>query len=197
MKNQKIYLVRSTRVPLKDGLTIIEFFGRTPGPLEFTLLPQPLKVPLSEYQEIDWEPTFMAMRKLRTQKKLNENDILCLLTKEPNECSYFVVSETSFSKAMLPPLPNATPRNFFIHIDDETYRTNASRTTIAIHWILKKILDIHLEDHFENSFHLIHEEPRGCIFDFCRNKDDIPQCGFPLVVRLQVHLLRHRCHLRP
>ena len=168
-----IYIVRTTRVLESDGKTILEFFDNTPGPLRFHLLHKPIDIALNEYDEIEWESTFLALRELRAKRRLDSTAILCLLTSMPNENNYFVVSETSFESAGLEPLSNPSPRTFFVHVDSFLYATNAARTTVSIHWIIKKVLDIFLEEHFQQSFLLKHEKARGCLFDFCMNKEDL------------------------
>ena len=137
------------------------WFERHPGPVVVRVEKRPVELPLDEDGVMSWDSTFRVLSELRRDHELGSDDFIILLVHSPNERNWFAAQDPE------------NMRSGFGHVDDFSWATSAPASVISAHYILKGIFNALVTDAGLDWTDLWHEEPRGCLFDFCARKTDL------------------------
>lgn len=141
---------------------VVRWFERYPGPVTVQAARRPpTTLALNDEGEVPWETAFTALRELRAEQSVSPDAFVVLLTKSPNERNWYAVQNP------------ANQRDGFVHAGDFRWATSAPSSAISAHFILKGIFNALLGDAEVDWTTLRHDEPRGCLFDFCASKDQL------------------------
>ena len=109
-----------------------------------------------------WKDLFKICNDYRNRNKLGESDFVILLTGYSNELNWFGAAEERAN-------------NFFIqttqwsrYLDSNVESTLPLAYEVAV-WVLRKLMF----DSWSEGQAFLHNEPIGCMNDFCRNKKEI------------------------
>lgn len=135
---------------------------RHPGPVSVQVCrrPVPLKVAGPE-DTLLWSDTFAAMQLLRETESIPAEEFIFLLTKTNNEDNWYATEDPG------------NMRNGFGHVGDFSWITSAPSHAVTAHHVLKAIFNTLVTEAGVLWFDLMHEELRGCFFDFCQFKADL------------------------
>lgn len=64
-------------------------------------------------------------------------------------------------------------RTGFIHVDDFSWATSAPSSVVNAHFVLKGVLNALIAGFDPAGAQIWHDQPRGCLFDFCEEKTDL------------------------
>ena len=117
--------------------------------------------PPSEIRIASWESLFSICRKFRKKKKLPPGDRIVLLTEINNENNWFSAADPGGEN------------NFFIHTEQWGYYTHAEARFPAAYLVATGILKKLAFENYDELNRHIHQQPRGCISDFCKDKREI------------------------
>ncbi len=151
----------------EDGLERIHaeqtvaWFDRFAGPVKIETVDESISVTPDERGKLSWSELFTELGRIRRQGKVSPTTFIVLLTRTPNEKNWFAVQDDS------------EMRNGFIHVDDYRWMTNAPSEVISVHYVLKGIYNTLLAEKGVPWMHMIHDQPRGCLFDFCPDKREL------------------------
>ena len=110
---------------------------------------------------VPWGELFEYCFDFRRWNNIPPDDMVILLTEQVNEMNWFSA------------LDRANPNNGFIHTGDWEHYLHAPAMFPVAYEVIALLLQrpIYTDDAL---FHrLVHQEPRGCIDDFCQEKKDI------------------------
>ncbi len=138
-----------------------DWFDQHPGPICIEKSRGGVALPLNGRGEFSWDDAFEIIRDLRSTIDATATDFVLLLTKSPNENSWFCVND-----------PGA-PRNSFAHIDDFTWILPSPPHVFAAQWVLESIYDGLMTERGLRLEEVSHKTPRGCFADFCGSKEDL------------------------
>jgi len=114
-----------------------------------------------EIKVAGWDSLFKICRKFRRKKGIPSEDRVILLTGLNNEHNWFSAADPKGEN------------NFFIHTEQWNYYIHSEArfpvAYLAATGILKKLAFVN----YDELNRRIHENPRGCISDFCRDKREI------------------------
>jgi hypothetical protein len=109
-----------------------------------------------------WKQLFDVCSSYRKNNNISEDTHVFLLTEHPNDKNWF----GSIDQTM---------KNYFIHTNDwDIYFENGidKRFPIAYEVVIWLMRSLMFKDQMELLAH-IHDQPRGCVMDFCKNKKEI------------------------
>ncbi len=112
-------------------------------------------------EEVTWPTIFTKCRDYRKKKKLKADEMVVLLTNMRNDKNWFSAGD-----------PNGD-NNFFIQTDSWEYYTHAKPGFPVAYLIATAILKKQMFADYNELAKHVHNQPRGCISDFCENKRDI------------------------
>lgn len=171
-----VRLVTDLTLPHAFAEELERFFALVPGPIHVRLeRPRLPALQTTVDGDLAWAHIFDTLRQLREQHAWDAADLACLVTSTANEYNWFSANELQHREmAGLTPVfltdPTATA-NFFIHADDFSWITSASRVLVAAQRLVKKVLDHVLE--LAGQRIEMHQKSLGCLFDFCEDKTDL------------------------
>ena len=157
-----IHLLRSPEYDLKDFNEVLGLLTTHSKSIKFK---GHSKVDI-KYKDVSdvkhWDEFFEICRNYRTKKKISENDYVFLLTEYKNTEDYFGLTDELLG-------------NYFIQTSDWNQYFSAevnkhfpiSYEVVA--WILRSLMYDTQEELLENA----HIRARGCVMDFCDEKEDI------------------------
>jgi hypothetical protein len=157
----KVHLFSERGLDFKHASEVAAWFQRSAGPVSVDVIRRPVKVPLSESGDILWPAAFQKLRELRVEVAAPPEAFVYLLTASPNEYNWYAVEDEEY------------PRNGFGHVGDFSWVTSAPAHAISTHYIQKTIFNALLKENNIPLEDLWHEEPRGCMFDFCAYKEQL------------------------
>lgn len=191
-----VHLIRSAEYSAENFWQVVDLLKKFPGPLQFRTREQPISVDENEIQiekfekkkfeeqkdppmvfsligkssfaaapeEIEWmswNSIFSICKKYRTKHDVGDDEFVVLLTELSNEYNWFSAAN-----------PNGS-RDLFVHTKFWDYFTGSDQrypvAYLTSTGILKKLL---FQDYSDLQKHW-HEEPKGCVLDFCRQKKEI------------------------
>ena len=117
--------------------------------------------PPSEIKVAKWESLFGICRQYRSKNNLPPGDRIVLLTEFNNEHNWFSAAD---------PLGE---NNFFIHAEQWGYYTHAEARFPVAYLVATGILKKLAFENYDELNRHIHQQPRGCISDFCKDKREI------------------------
>ena len=132
-----------------------------PGPIKVMVDTCPVTLDLDQAGKLTLDTPFGKLNDLRTAKGLEEAEFIALFTVSPNESSWFGAQD------------HRNMRNGFGHVDDFSWATSAPASFISAHFILLGVLNAFISEAGLAWESFWHNDPRGCLFDFCHNKSDL------------------------
>jgi hypothetical protein len=137
------------------------WFTRCPGPIIVKVAGEPTHVDGIDGRPLEWAHIFGAIRNERLRLALPATTFVYLLLCSPNENNWFAAEDP---KDM---------RSGFGHLSDFSWITTAPASAIGAHYLLKGVLNSLLHEAGVDWEAMWHEEPQGCLFDFCGVKSDL------------------------
>jgi hypothetical protein len=108
-----------------------------------------------------WNSIFMECEKLRKQHDVGKDEFVILITSHNNDLNWFSAGN---------PLG---PKDHFVHTEDWDFFVGSDRRFPIAYQIASGILKkLVFRDHKELNAHW-HQEPIGCMLDFCQNKKEV------------------------
>src|SRR5688572_25592831 len=189
-KQMNIHIIRSEEVD-EDLLTsVVSLLESAPGALHFSVQveTQPWEAMICESRSIDfikwdrrkkipldigsggfkppkhsvhWQDIFSKCRQYRDTMRIDDEEMIILLTAETNHRNWF----SCLDPHML--------SNGFIHTADWELYLDAPPVFPIAYEVIALVLERNLLSNNRELKHLVHDEPRGCINDFCREKREI------------------------
>lgn len=172
----KVHVIADRELAGGVAEDVQQLLALSPGPIEVTFerwrVP---RMPLDEDQRLPWSTIFATIQQVRDQCGWPDEDVVCLLTPTENENNWFSANALQHrwfctSEGVGTPDPTAT-NSFFVHVGDFSWATTASQGVIAASRIVMRVLD-HVLALNGRSIDM-HEEARGCLFDFCEDKTEL------------------------
>ena len=178
----KIFLFRSDEVSIKLVQSVFNRIGKHPGPIEFIWLEAPAdedeNLPEHTRDENDylvhgapdynsvkemltWEVLFELCGKYRHEHGLTKEDVVVLFTDHENTRRFFSAWDPTGDL------------NFFIRTSDWEIYIESDPSYPIIYELASIPLAIAAFDSMEEAEKWGHQEPRGCVFDYCRKKADV------------------------
>jgi hypothetical protein len=111
--------------------------------------------------EISWTNLFSQCKKYRSKKSIPEEDMAILLTDIANSKNWFAMADPKF------------PNNSFVHTDDWEFYVSCPDVYPISYLIASKVLQRKMFNNIDELQDSFHDEPLGCINDFCENKKQI------------------------
>lgn len=137
------------------------WFERYPGPIVVKVEPRPVEMALDNEAVLEWDTAFTALDTIRNEQQVASESFIALLTHSPNELNWYAAQD------------ERNMRNGFGHVADFSWATSAPRSVISAHYIIKGIYNALLTEAGLDWKDYWHDEPRGCLFDFCALKTDL------------------------
>lgn len=108
-----------------------------------------------------WETLFKKCTDYRVRKSIPLNEFVLLLTDIPNSGNWFAALDSNM------------PFNGFIHTADWSSFISCSETFPVAYEVIALLLQQHLFQDKAAAQLMVHQNPIGCINDFCANKREI------------------------
>lgn len=157
-----VHILRSPEYSIEDFKEVINLLKSHTNSIQI----KPHSNVTINYNEIDevksWEEYFQICNEFRNRKKINENDYVFLLTEYGNCEDYFGWTDEVLG-------------NYFIQTSQwERYFSSEVNKHFPISyevvsWILRSLMYDTQEELLEHA----HQRARGCVMDFCDDKEDI------------------------
>lgn len=154
-------LFRDSGVPVEHAHQTAAWFTKVPGPITVEVTDAPVDIAPTPLGWLRWDDLFGRLRDLRAGLGGATEPFLILLTSLPNELNWFSAQDDSCL------------RNGFGHVDDFRWVTTAPPPVISAHYVVKSVLNAVVTERGVPWHTLWHQEPRGCVFDFCAAKAEL------------------------
>jgi len=199
MTQMKIHLIKSAEVDATLFTEVVDFLQSVPGPISFSYNPhdkiyfeddqlfrytirdrlhfeekikpsflfETLSYNLSartfpfERDTVDWDVLFKKVAKQRKEWNTADNEFIFLLTDKANTQNWFAA------------LDEKKPYNGFIHTDDWDHYIKCSAAFPIAYEVIALALQKHMFDGLYDLRTKVHENPIGCVNDFCAHKRDV------------------------
>jgi len=161
-KNLNVHILRSPEYSIEDFKEVINLLKSYTNSIQ--IIPHPnVTIKYNEIDEVkSREEYFQICNEFRNRKKIHENDYVFLLTEYGNTKDYFGWTDESLG-------------NYFIQTSQwERYFNSEINKHFPISyevvsWILRSLMYDTQEELSEHA----HQRARGCVMDFCDEKEDI------------------------
>lgn len=155
----KATLFRGEDVNPETFESILQLLQAISGMNTFVDLGDPL--PLPDKRILPWQDLFALCQKARLQNDIEVDSFVFILTEKPNANNFFGYLDPSH------------PKNGFIHAGDwERFIHCPTELPVAYH-ILALMVQHYMVQKESDLVHILHQEPVGCVNDFCRNKREV------------------------
>lgn len=203
MCRMKVYLIKSPEYETNSFNAVCDLLKSFEGPIKFIssryqfnrddyyflkydLFPKhPFKYPTNDVvvkfdssrdYPLSWRELFQLCNDFRKTKGISKDSFVVLLTKRKNALNWF----SSFDG----------DRNIFVHTAEWDEYTNVNPEYPITHQVVENILQFLMKADLLNvPNNYIHEPLKGCINDFCYNKNQI-------IIKLQTANICAECMLR-
>jgi hypothetical protein len=108
-----------------------------------------------------WNSLFTKSEKYRIKNNIPANEFVFLLTDVANDKNWFSM------------LDERNPFNGFIHTDDWDYYLDANPAYPTAYEVIALVLRKHMFKTINDLTACIHDQPIGCINDFCEDKEEV------------------------
>lgn len=109
---------------------------------------------------LSWEELFSICTYYRNTFAINPSDFVVVLTNRRNELNWF----SRFDEI----------RNIFVHTNEWDLFTNANPKYPIAYQIVENVMQFLMKLDIENPYNpYIHIRPKGCMNDFCHNKEEV------------------------
>lgn len=181
-----IYLLKSEEVKQETYENILNFFKQFSGPLNFKSVEE-----ISVYENIEytiddkesgfvnliahnnfdlathtiervrtWEGIFDICKEARKKLVIGDNEFVIFLTDHLNELNWFLGGDDQL--------------NGFVHTAGwDSYFPNTDVRFPVAYQVVSLLLKQMLVDDFEELGNILHQNPKGCLMDFCQQKKEI------------------------
>jgi hypothetical protein len=186
-----IHLIRTEEYTKEELFDVHDFLTHFSPPYRFHVKEKPYVIPLEEELDIwNWddprmhkkqhfytvsesaakytpmhihstENLFHLCNKYRAKHKLNDSDIVILLTEYGNELNWFSMGDPD------------NKGNIFIHTAVWDYYTGVDQRYAVGYQIVSALLKYQMFDSLEDALPHFHRMTRGCMMDFCEDKKQI------------------------
>ena len=191
----KVHLLKSAEVDTTLFTKVVDFLQSIPGPISFNYdlnattyfedeelfkyqirdkehfekkitpvfsekLSSPRDFPL-ERETVNWDVMFNKVSQFRKKRNIPNNEFVLLLTDIANEQNWFASLDENM------------PYNGFIHTDDWDHYIKCSAAFPIAYEVIALVLQKHMFDKINDLRTKVHENPIGCVNDFCAHKRDI------------------------
>lgn len=185
----KVFLLHDNQINDELYFGIVDFLQRKPGPYQFIpdlnrseidiedeiiigqetdkdfhiqkQITEPRFLRMSEVQKLSWKDLLKTCQRFRKNNKLNDDDIIILLTDYGNHSNWFSGFDAGSNK------------NYFIHTGIWHHYSNTDPRYPVTYQIATLLLKIAMFDSNEEMAENYHVRSIGCIMDFCKDKRDI------------------------
>lgn len=182
-----IHLIRSSEFETDRFWEVVDLLRNFPGPMQFKTQEEPLimndedvqteimdnetfqiqksispSVNYSRRVEIaTWDTIFKRCREYRRKHDIGTNDFVMLLTDFSNDRNWFAAGDPSGE------------RNHFVQTDNWDFFAGSDlRYPVAYHVVTGVLKKLMFTDYNDLNAHW-HQQPIGCMLDFCKNKKEI------------------------
>ncbi len=126
-----------------------------------TFVGQGAPLPLPDKRVLPWKDLFDLCQTARMKNGIEADSFVFILTEKPNENRFFGYLDPEH------------PRNGFIHAGDwERFIHCPTELPVAYH-ILALMVQHYMVQKEGDLVHILHQEPVGCVNDFCQNKREV------------------------
>jgi hypothetical protein len=155
----KASLFRGEDVNTETFESVLQLLQAISGMNTFVGQGDPL--PLPDKQVLLWSDLFEICQTARKKNGIEADRFVFILTEKPNENNFFGYLDPEH------------PRNGFIHAGDwERFIHCPTELPVAYH-ILALMVQHYMVQKEGDLVHILHQEPVGCVNDFCRNKREV------------------------
>ncbi len=155
----KATLFRGEDVSLETFEAALQLLQAIPGMNVFVGQGDPL--PLPDKRVLPWSVLFELCQMARRKNEVEADSFVFVLTEKPNENNFFGYLDPQH------------PHNGFIHAGDwERFIHCPPELPVAYH-ILALMVQKQMVQSERELAHILHEEPVGCVNDFCQNKREV------------------------
>jgi len=156
-----VWLFSDSTVKQGHAHLVARYFESNPGPIQIRIGKTPIHLIPDLGDAFSWENAFERLRETRLTYKIPANEIIYLLTALPNENNWYCFEDPDF-------IFNAVG-----HVGDYAWVTRAASEVISSHYVLKTVFNVMLGNIGLSLDQLMHEQMRGCFYDFCENKSQL------------------------
>ena len=157
-----VHILRSTEYPIEDFNQVVNLLKTHTNSIKIKGHSN-VKINYDNDSDIKhWDEFFKICNHFRSAKKVNENDYVFLLTEYQNQEDYFGWTDETLG-------------NYFIQTSDwnHYFESEVNKhfpiSYEVVAWILRSLM----YDTQEELIHNAHVRARGCVMDFCDEKEDI------------------------
>lgn len=140
-----------------DADEVMRLLHACAGPLCFV---RGIDAPSSEPAPAGFKQLFRRVRELRSTGGAADN-VSVLVTSQPNKRNWFSAVD------------HEDPSSMFVHADDYGWLTAAPSAAVVAHQIVENVAECFLIAHGVSLEDYAHEDPRGCLHDFCGDRADL------------------------
>jgi hypothetical protein len=155
-----VQLLWDQKAGAEHAQRVKSLFDKCHGPIKVELRGHVVVTP-DEGDEVSWDYMFDLLQKTRQQRRVDDEDVLFLLTGYSNTRNYYCVEN-----------PDG-PRDAFGHVGDFSWATRAPAQAISVHYLLVSVFKTLIEEAGADWNAFSHEDTRGCFSDFCEYKSDL------------------------
>jgi hypothetical protein len=161
----RAFICRTPDVDAEDAVRLIDLLQNQHGPIDFVNgeVVDIETVDTGERVELEWVEAFGVMRDARTRIQALPEDALFLLTGIPNQFDYFAFSEAAGTGS----------GNHCLMVGEWEHFSVDGFIHPALHIIASNLIQGWMHESMDAWSDWAHQEPRGCISDFCQNKSEI------------------------
>lgn len=154
-----IHVIRGDDVEVEIYEKVLELLNAINGYFIFSNFKNAIQLP--QVNILQWAELFQLCKNHRAAENISENEFVFILTNKPNERNFFGFVDPE------------TKNNGFVHAGDwEKVIQCPAEIPIAYHIIALLIQRILVKDLNELKG-ILHDNPIGCINDFCVNKKEV------------------------
>jgi hypothetical protein len=157
-----VHILRSTEYPIEDFNQVVNLLKTHTNSIKIKGHSN-VKINYENDSDIKhWDEFFKISNHFRSAKKVNENDYVFLLTEFKNQEDYFGWTDETLG-------------NYFIQTSDwnHYFESEVNKhfpiSYEVVAWILRSLMYDTQEEIIKNA----HVRARGCVMDFCDEKDEI------------------------
>jgi hypothetical protein len=157
----RVWLFTDGTLKAKHSRLVCRYFERNPGPIEIREGMRSVELVPDVGKAFSWENAFKSLHEIRRVHDIPADEIVYLLTALPNENNWYSFEDPNFHC------------NAVGHVGDFSWVTRASSEVISAHYVLKTVFNMLLANAGLNWADYMHEEMRGCFYDFCEEKSQL------------------------
>ena len=155
-----VHMVRTENVAIELMESIHDRISVVLGPISYRYDAGRNLVQSGSEQLMSWDAIFALCEAFRTKHQIPADEVVELFIDKPNECNWFASWDRS------------AKLNFFIHTKGYEHIIDADPEYPLVYELATVPMLIQAFDNLEQAENYAHEESRGCVFDYTRNKKE-------------------------